>query len=215
MHFLEKSDLADESPALGKTIEIQPHNPRLPKFVRAYNGIVMNLRLTKVQIESTCSEIWEYRRKEETRKKIPVTLEQAFQGFLFQKMKAEEEAIEYAYNILDGCQRFSWDADLELFLRVIQGVVHHEVREDQSEMVSSLHSLLYDLDETKKGWLPFTRVKRAIGLFFSSKPTHESILIKNCLDKVLPFSNVNLGFGHPPSDHLPNPMVSVQSSWWP
>ena len=85
-------------------------------------------------------------------------LSQAFHGLLMQKFKAEHEALEFAYNIREGCTKFIWDADLEMFLRVLHGVVHHEIRDDQEELLSSLHSLFFSLDDDQRGWLGFKQV---------------------------------------------------------
>lgn len=54
---------------------------------------------------------------------------------------AESCGMQNGYNLLYGCLKYSWDADCELFLKILRGEVKEEVYVEQIQLqVLSRHS---------------------------------------------------------------------------
>ncbi len=65
-----------------------------------------------------------------TRRRRGITMGDAMYAYLLDRFGTPGMAVEYAYNVLDGAERFEYDADLEMFLKVLSGdigeVVYHQ-----------------------------------------------------------------------------------------
>lgn len=55
--------------------------------------------------------------------------------------------VEVAYNLLDACKRYSYDADIELFQKVMNGTLDDDVYDDQ--MVSGKSAVSSQNDQRK------------------------------------------------------------------
>ncbi|KAL3145195.1 Translin-associated factor X-interacting protein 1 [Trebouxia sp. C0010 RCD-2024] len=144
VEMLEEEDEANlkaDFPSMGNT-------PEIPRVFKT-NGRVRNKNVTKRQTEMLVKEIWKVRMTHRKAGKAGVPLPEMM--FLhLQKTKGLHQAvIETGYNLLYGCLKYSWDADCELFLKILRGEVKEEVYVEQIQLQEELEALFIQLDKAK------------------------------------------------------------------
>jgi len=83
---------------------------------------------------------------------VRIPLESFLHSFLMQKYKhSSAVAVEMGYSLVFGCQRFSYDADLAMFLAILQGRLPEEVHERELTMLASLRQGLEQIDRAVSG----------------------------------------------------------------
>ena len=96
----------------------------VPKYLRT-KGKVRNRMLTKAATESMVKEVW--RDKLQMEDSIQTPMEEFFYNFLKKRFGIHAMIVEWGYNMLAGLERFKYDADCELFLKVLKDEVGQEV----------------------------------------------------------------------------------------
>ena len=82
---------------------------------------------------------------------------------------------ELAYSIMDGCEKFKFDADIELFRRVAKGEVSELAYFDQMIMLAKLKMLLLDISQ--EGRLRAAVLIQALEKFFLYKSSEDLDLL--------------------------------------
>lgn len=134
--------------------------PAVPAHLRWPNGErLRNWRLPKREVEDAVRDFWEFFYSEENAYKLEaqmlgekLALADHFDAFIRQYPAATDfvpqsshqegglmrSIREYSYNIIDGCKRYRYDADMELFLEVITGRLPEDTHRLQMQMLASL-----------------------------------------------------------------------------
>ncbi|KAL0021015.1 hypothetical protein WJX77_006994 [Trebouxia sp. C0004] len=144
VEMLEEEDEANlkaDIPSMGT-------GPDVPRVFKA-GSRVRNKNITKRQTEMLVKEIWKVRMAHRKAGKAGVELVEMI--FLhLQKTKGLHQAvIETGYNLLYGCWKYSWDADCELFLKILRGEVKEDVYVEQIQLQEELEALFIQLDKAK------------------------------------------------------------------
>ncbi|DBA69949.1 TPA: Translin-associated factor X-interacting protein 1 [Trebouxia sp. C0005] len=129
IEMLEEEDEANlkaDFPSMGS-------GPDIPRVFKT-GSRVRNKNITKRQTEMLVKEIWKVRMAHRKAGKAGVELVEMI--FLhLQKTKGLHQAvIETGYNLLYGCWKYSWDADCELFLKILRGEVKEDVYVEQIQL---------------------------------------------------------------------------------
>eukprot|EP00854_Cymbomonas_tetramitiformis_P004888 gene4888-5970_t len=149
--------------------------PLIPKFLRGKSSIkVKNKFVSKRDVEKVIKEVWkEKSRYDDDRVKNakPFTeLPTYLYTFLQKKYGVEAFVLEAGYNLLRSVHKYSYDADCEMFLKILTGEVHEDVLKDQMKLLTDLQ-LLFERTDSKKngsmtGKLQLANVKSLIREFF-------------------------------------------------
>jgi hypothetical protein len=148
--------------------------PTVPAHLRwPTSQRLRNWRLPKREVEEAVAAFWDFFYSEAHRAAVSarppdaerLSLPDHFDEFLRQYPAAvefvppspEREAAggemrsvrEYAYNLVDGCKRYRYDADMELFLEVIGGRLPEQTHQRQMSMLTQLQEALEAEDQVE------------------------------------------------------------------
>eukprot|EP00656_Telonema_subtile_P026999 TRINITY_DN2898_c0_g1_i1.p1 TRINITY_DN2898_c0_g1~~TRINITY_DN2898_c0_g1_i1.p1 ORF type:complete len:589 (+),score=225.02 TRINITY_DN2898_c0_g1_i1:517-2283(+) len=160
----------------------------IPEYLRT-NGRVRNNHLTKGACEDLVKECWAEKQRYDDAQGKKSKLSAFFPLFLAEKC-GQDQVIEQAYNMWFALRDYSYDADCDLFCRIVQGKMDEEVYTDQMSMLDALKQQFKDHDKLlngeSTGKLPKEALKAVFGDFFPVKSDKE---VKDCfkqLDKEHP-----------------------------
>ena len=125
----------------------------VPKFLRSKHK-VRNRKLTKPQTEKMVREIWAARRRQSAVKEgegDKLSLLDATHQYLVTKVGAPSQVIEMGYALLFGVWKYQYDADCELFLKVLTGDVIESMAEEQESLLLDVTRALKILESPKLG----------------------------------------------------------------
>ena len=109
-------------------------DPEIPKFLR-FNGRVRNRHMSKADIERIVKIVWI--RKEQSRNKDH--LSDFFHTYLQDEFGPSQTIIaEQAYNIVHALERYSHDADCDMFLKILMGELPEQSFVDQQLLLQHL-----------------------------------------------------------------------------
>jgi Ca2+-binding EF-hand superfamily protein len=166
--------------------------PSVPKFLRM-QGKVRNRDMSKIEAEDFIKEFWDARKKSLLQKKA-TQIPQIPGDFLYDVLKSKfgvpAAIAEFAYNLIDACQRFSYDADCELFLGVVQGEICEEAYSDQCEMIEEFQQACRKREKKKKkkGTLKRFDFMELIDSHFDTKSHEDKFALRQAVvyDQPLP-----------------------------
>lgn len=121
----------------------------VPKLFR-HVGKIRNKHLSKRDTEKLVKEIWKERLTDPA-----VMAGRAGElidfvgGYLQKKVGIAAAVIELGYNFLYGLWLYRWDADCELFLKIVAGEIREEVYVSQCRLQIDLEELFASLDKSK------------------------------------------------------------------
>lgn len=147
----------------------------IPKFLRSKDPNIPNFKLSKRDIELQIKDIWKAKKEADVkaaRHKDRGEAKKDLRHFLaeFLETTHQDQAVTEAYNLMWGCKRYDYDADVELFINVIQDEVHEDVYHDQMKLMDDVLFLLRALDD-KVTQRRFTdSSQRAVARVVYSKP---------------------------------------------
>uniref|UniRef100_A0A1D2A8U0 Translin-associated factor X-interacting protein 1 n=2 Tax=Auxenochlorella protothecoides TaxID=3075 RepID=A0A1D2A8U0_AUXPR len=121
----------------------------VPRLFRV-TGKVRNKNMSKRETEKLVKEVWALRVQDPAVRvgKAPELVEFLFT--MFQKRMGIMTAVtELAYSFLYGLWKYQWDADCELFLKILMGEVKEDVYFAQLQLQDSLKELLESLDRAQ------------------------------------------------------------------
>ena len=101
-------------------------------------------------------------------------------------MLCVQQVTENAYNMWFSLRDYSWDADCDLFLRILQGKMDEEVYIDQMKLLNDLLQKFKDTDLALHGDTPTKKIpkdvlKTVFSEFFSVKTDKD---IKDCFKQL-------------------------------
>ena len=160
-------------------IETFGTGPEVPRYLR-FAGRIASRQMQKRDLEALVQEIWSAKSQFDAQRRSPSQLSDFLYFFLRDKYGGSQEEIStVGYNMQLMLQAHAYDADVELFLKVLNGEVSEEVRFDRERMVRSLHRAFLASDTQGAGRLPKSLVLELLKRFF---PNKAAINLKELLD---------------------------------
>ena len=120
--------------------------PKIPKFLQRV-GRVRNMSLSKRQTETLVSDFWAAKIKNDSQPEAVVDRVSDFlYAFLVERCGGHGPAVEMGYNLADGLKRHSYDADCELFGRIVHGELCEAAYHEQMEHINGFIQCCADAD---------------------------------------------------------------------
>eukprot|EP00884_Botryococcus_braunii_P012883 jgi/Botrbrau1/21596/Bobra.43_1s0006.1 len=142
--------------------------PDVPKLFRC-SGKVRNKHISKRETEKLVKEVWK-EKSEEMRSGRSTDLVDFVFAHLQKKVGIVSAVVEMGYNFLYGLWKYSWDADCDLFLRILKGEVKEDVYLEQIQLQEELEALMLAVDKSthgsETGTLSKTELRTALEAFF-------------------------------------------------
>lgn len=166
--------------------------PHIPQYLRVH-GPIRNRYFKKGEVEGLLERIWKERKAElislmntEGANLNFIRLHRtSFESYLSEWLKRETGssrlAIELAYNIIDGCERYRNDPDCDLFLRIARGQLSEEIYIDQFQFVENLHKLFIKLDKDDSKFVPRSLAFRLLNNYFATTSTDNLMKLRYAL----------------------------------
>ena len=118
----------------------------VPKLFR-FGGKIRNKHMSKRDTEKMVREVWKDRLASLGSKGSSALLVDFLGGWLQKKVGIAAAVLELGYNFLFGLWKYQWDADCELFLKVLVGDIREEVYLAQNKLQVDLEELFEALDK--------------------------------------------------------------------
>eukprot|EP00743_Colponemidia_sp_Colp-15_P006437 GILK01006927.1.p1 GENE.GILK01006927.1~~GILK01006927.1.p1 ORF type:complete len:1058 (+),score=172.30 GILK01006927.1:141-3314(+) len=164
----------------------------VPSYLRV-QGLVRTRVISKREVEETIKEFWREKTaadqyqltKARTGVRARHEVNEFFYQFLKKRFGVQSALSEFAYNFIDGLERYRWDPDCEMFLLIIKHELHEDVLHDQEAMLEAFKALMIKLDlgdEGKKTNLIKKAVfVKALRLFFPIKRDEDYNALKQAV----------------------------------
>jgi hypothetical protein len=140
----------------------------VPKLFR-FGGKIRNKHMSKRDTEKMVREVWKDRLASLGSKGSSALLVDFLGGWLQKKVGIAAAVLELGYNFLFGLWKYQWDADCELFLKVLVGDIREEVYISQNKLQVDLEELFEALDKLNgqaTGSIPKDELIIALRAFF-------------------------------------------------
>mmetsp|Transcript_8270 Transcript_8270/g.20901 ORF Transcript_8270/g.20901 Transcript_8270/m.20901 type:complete len:751 (+) Transcript_8270:338-2590(+) len=164
---------------------------RIPRYLRLAQGVRVQ-HMSKRETELFLVEVWECKEKSDSSRKIPYSLHE----FLYQHLRlrfrgSQKEIAEFGYNFYAALQQYNYDADVEMFLKVLTGSITEYVRNDREVLTSGLTQIMEAADAAKGGSAEAGKVRRerlveALKEFFPAKTPAAMNAITRALEEDQP-----------------------------
>ena len=163
----------------------------VPRYLRL-NGRVRNRRLGKRETERLIKDVWI--KKEQARNHDP--LSEFFYVYLKKRFRSHALVVEWAYNVVDALERYEYDNDCELFLKILRGQLSDAVQIDQVDMLRNLHEALVAIDRnanggTQRNVVQRTELLKLLRRMFPTKPQANFNALQKALFFEAPGSMIN------------------------
>lgn len=166
----------------------------VPRYLRA-SGTIPNRRMHKRAAERMAKEIWVAKQRAGDEGSLA-----DFVADFLESKYTPNEAIERAYNLVDALRRFEYDADLSLFLKVLQGQLPEEVQSEGLLLLQKLKAAFVERDRelhagtlTRK--LPGPEIIKIVTTMVPAKGTDAvtelvQALAADCADPLVPYTDL-------------------------
>lgn len=137
--IMENSGMGDPG---GDNSAVQYHSgagtaPEVPCFLR-HRGKVKYHAIGKKEAEALLQDVWDGR-EENQEDEFP----EYFHKFLIERFGPDEMKVtEYAYNLVHALEQFKWDADCNIFIKIIRKELPEEAVNAQSELMEDVHACI-------------------------------------------------------------------------
>ena len=143
--------------------------PEVPRYLR-YSGRIASRQMQKRDLELLVQDVWAAKSIFDSQRRTLSSLSDFLFFFLRDRYGGRQaEVSTVGYNMQLMLQAHAYDADVELFLKVLNGEVSEEIRFDRERMVSSLYNVFKESDTTNSGRLPKPLVLSLLQRFFPNK----------------------------------------------
>lgn len=135
----------------------------IPPYMRCEKGKrIRNRRMVKRDVEQFVDKLFKRKGVDDKfrgeKKLEPQTFQDFFHAELTRIQIHQNRVAEVAYNLLDACKRYSYDADIELFSKVMRGDCSETVLKQQMKMLKDIRRAIGDLT-VQEGKVPGTTEK--------------------------------------------------------
>ena len=165
----------------------------VPRYLRTKrNAQIRNRRMPKKDVETIIKTIWKKKTfSDRERKKLgkdPKELPDFFFDYLKMEYGAQEVIAEISYNLLDSCKRYRYDADIELFHKVMMGTLDDDVYYDQMKMLDNTKKAIAEFctdpkGKPKKGKPSKPDLIKIVQELFPYKDEKDIAALKDALDR--------------------------------
>jgi hypothetical protein len=126
-----QAEKKEQAAMAGKWFVCRGTAPNVPKFLR-FQGKVRNRNMQKGDCEALIKGFWEYKGKMDEKKKAPrLSVPDRLYEYMQSKYGVQQVIVEMGYNLVDALKRFQYDADCELFHKVLFGELCEDAYYDQ------------------------------------------------------------------------------------
>ena len=131
----------------GNFFDAKGYGEEVPEFLR-YSGLLRNWRLSKRECERAVNEVWIAKEEwADENEGQSIHLSDFLHVYLCDKYKGEQSLIaEFGYNLVDALQRYIEDSDCLIFLKILQGDLAEEVRDDQLHLLVEIKHVMEEED---------------------------------------------------------------------
>eukprot|EP01043_Picozoa_sp_COSAG02_P063915 COSAG02_NODE_9192_length_2295_cov_1.189435_1_plen_466_part_00 len=128
----------------------------VPPYLRTKkHAQIRNRRMPKKDVETIIKTIWKKKTFSDREMKKVGKTPKELPDFFFEYFKREygDQSViaEISYNLLDSCKRYSYDADIELFHKVMMGTLDDDVYYDQMKMLDRMKKAIAEFCTDPKG----------------------------------------------------------------
>ena len=169
--------------------------PNVPRYMRT-NSKIRNRNMSKRETEKTVKEIWAEKNAVD-KKENSVSELSVFTSNFFQKKVGLPAAVtEMMYNFMYSLKKYDYDADCELFLKIILGQIKEEVYHEQIRLCVAVEDVFKQIDlacngDTEaRGVLQKDDAKQALRSFFADKIPERLEELLAALDETCPSTSV-------------------------
>jgi hypothetical protein len=138
----------------GKWFVCQGTGPNIPKFLR-FNGRVRNKMMSKRETEQWIEELWDAKIRNDNR---PNAKKKSVQDFVYDHCKSrygvQNMIAEFGYNLVDALSRYAYDADCEMFHKILMGELCEDVYHEQMKMMDDFSAACLKRDKEEHGGKP-------------------------------------------------------------
>ena len=187
----EKGPPRDSFVALGNSAPV-------PHLMRA-TGVIRNKKLPKRDTELLCKQTWaakeEHDRILKEKNQRQSTLIEFTHVFIKKRYGIAGAVAEMAYSFVWALDKYAYDADCELFLKILTGELSEEVYWDQIKIVKDVIKLLTSVDTQlhsgkATGKVPRQDVKASLRAYFAHKKEEDLVELEEALDTDQPDGNM-------------------------
>ena len=131
----------------GNFFEAKGEMDDVPEFLR-YTGSLRNWRLSKRECERAVNDVW-IAKEEYCEDEGPCHLSEFLYIYLQEKYEENQAIVaEFGYNLIDALERYIADSDCKIFLKILQGELAEEVRDDQVRARGSRRASLISVSQS-------------------------------------------------------------------
>jgi hypothetical protein len=168
--------------------------PELPRYMRLAKNIPLR-PLSKRTTELFLKEVWECKMTSDASRTIPYSLPEFLYQHLRIKHKGQQTHLaEFGYNFYAALQQYNYDADVDLFLKVLTGAITEHVRGDRIALTRSLTEIMEYADTstevggegTQPGLIRRERLVAALKDLFPTKTPAAMSAITRALEEDQP-----------------------------
>lgn len=142
----------------------------VPSFLR-FHGKIPFKKMSKRETEKMLKEIWKAKLDWESKTGDQFYLIDFVYIYLKDAVGIQSSIAHEGYNFVFSLQKYSYDVDCELFLKILTGDVMEEVYLEQVDLQKSLEKLMITLDRVSNkketGFIDKAELKSALQSFFS------------------------------------------------
>ena len=116
--------------------------PEVPRYLRQRSKIVRMNQLSKRDCEELVNDVWEAKDEFDATRHTTMSLASFLFDFLRKRHGTQRETAQAGYEFHAALRRYNYDADVELFHKVLTGEISEEVRGDRERLVAGLQRAL-------------------------------------------------------------------------
>jgi hypothetical protein len=117
----------------------------VPKILRGVDKI-RNRHMTKRDTEKLAKEVWKEKYVHDSKAKDKTLLDEYTYIHFQKKVGIPQAVVELGYNFIYSLQKYDYDADCEMFLKVFSGEVREEVYYEQIQLQTEIEDLMVSID---------------------------------------------------------------------
>ena len=117
----------------------------VPKILRGLDKI-RNRHMTKRDTEKLAKEVWKEKYVHDSKAKEKTLLDEYTYIHFQKKVGIPQAVVELGYNFIYSLQKYDYDADCEMFLKVFSGEVREEVYYEQIQLQAEIEDLSVSID---------------------------------------------------------------------
>ena len=147
-----QAEKKEQAAMAGKWFVCRGTSPNVPKFLR-YQGKVRNRNMQKGDCEALIKGFWEFKAKQDAKSKTPSAepVADRLYDYMQSKYGVQQVIVEMGYNLVDALKRYQYDADCELFHKILFGELCEDTYHDQERRLEEFMKACQIMDKKTHG----------------------------------------------------------------